>query len=72
MTDRVADLTPAELRAIVREAVHEQLIEVLGDPDEGLEVRPDFLRLLEERRKRVAAQDDTVSLDEALAAAKID
>ncbi len=72
MAERVADLTPAELRAIVREAVHDQLVEVFGDPDEGLEVRPEFLRLLEERRSRVAAEDDTVSLDAALAALEND
>jgi hypothetical protein len=36
---KVADLTPEELRTLVRESVAEALEELLGDPDEGLELK---------------------------------
>lgn len=35
---RVADLTVDELRALIREVVHEQLRDLLADPDKGLEL----------------------------------
>ena len=39
---KVADLTVEELRALIKEAVQEELRWVLGDPDKGLELRPEF------------------------------
>jgi len=39
---RVSDLTVAEFRALVREVVEETLVEILADPDEGLELAEDF------------------------------
>jgi hypothetical protein len=35
----VADLTPEQLKAYVKESVREALEELLSDPDEGLELR---------------------------------
>jgi hypothetical protein len=34
----VADLTPEQLKAFVKESVREALEELLSDPDEGLEL----------------------------------
>lgn len=67
MAATVAELTPAELRALVAEVVHEQLIELLGDPDEGLELRPDFARLLQERVAHYEEEGNTLTLEEAFA-----
>lgn len=38
----VKDLSKEELRAVVYEAVEEALLELLGDPDEGLELREEI------------------------------
>jgi hypothetical protein len=39
---RVADLTVDELRGLIREVVVNTITELLGDPDEGLELREDM------------------------------
>ena len=39
---KVADLTIDEFRNLVRAVVIQTLSEMLGDPDEGLELRDDF------------------------------
>ncbi len=39
---KVADLTVDEFRALVQEVVVNTLSEMLGDPDEGAELREDF------------------------------
>ena len=41
-SSKVADLTVDEFRALVREIVVHTLSEMLGDPDEGAELREDF------------------------------
>lgn len=51
---RVGDLTVAELRALMRDVVREIVQEALDerlegyDPDEGLELRPEFVQELQE------------------------
>jgi len=39
---KVADLTVDDLRKLIRETVIQTLFEVIGDPDEGLELRDEF------------------------------
>ncbi len=39
MDKTVADMTAGELRQLVSSAVEEKLIQLLGDPDEGLVLR---------------------------------
>ena len=56
----VADLTIAEFRALVREIVAE-VVEELIDPDEGLEVRPEFI---EEMERRLASDEPTIPAEE--------
>lgn len=41
MGDKIADLTVDELKAVVREAVEEVLLDAT-DPDAGLELKPEF------------------------------
>lgn len=68
MAATVAELTPAELRALIAEVVDERLVELLGDPDEGLELRPEFVQLVQERVSRYRKGAKTVSLGEAFGA----
>ncbi len=49
---KVKDLSKEELRALVHEAVEEALLELLGDPDQGLAVREE----IKERLKRSLAR----------------
>jgi len=42
MSTTVAELTVDELKEIVQEAVEQKLSEMLGDPDEGLELREEI------------------------------
>ncbi len=68
MAATVAELTPAELRALIAEVVDERLVELLGDPDEGLELRSEFVQLIQERIGRYRKEAKTVSLSEAFGA----
>jgi hypothetical protein len=42
MNTRVAELTVDELKQIIQEAMEQKLSEMLGDPDEGLELREEI------------------------------
>ena len=57
MTKTVADMTTNELRQLVSSVVEEKLVQLLGDPDEGLAVR-------ENVRKRLLRQKQAVSKGE--------
>ena len=61
-TDKtVADLTVAELREMIRETVSEALAELLEDPDDGLELREEFV---EELEARLQSDEATVPAEE--------
>ena len=51
----VADLTMDELKTLIREVVTQTLTEMLGDPDEGLELRDDFETALQRSLASVEA-----------------
>jgi len=61
---RVADLSVEEFRELVREVVIQTLLEVFGDPDEGLELRDDFAAELRRSLKAVEAGGKTVPVQE--------
>jgi hypothetical protein len=42
MSTTVAELTVDQLRQIIQEAVEQKISEMLGDPDEGLELREEI------------------------------
>ncbi len=48
---KVQDMTVEEFKALIQETLEEKLEELLGDPDEGLELRPE----VRERLKRSLA-----------------
>lgn len=50
---KVEELTVAELKGVIYEAVEEKLKEILGDPDWGLEVREDVKQRLRNSLKAV-------------------
>ncbi len=57
---KVADLTVEELRALIKEAVQEELRWLLGDPDKGLELRHEF----EERLQASLASTERIPYEE--------
>ena len=64
---RVADLTVPEFEKLIREVVAESIEDMLGDPDEGLELRGDFAEDLRHSRAEVEAGGKTKSLSEVTA-----
>ena len=61
---KVADLTVQEFKELVREIVIQTLLEMLGDPDEGLELRDDFAAELQRSLAAVEAGDKTIPVQE--------
>jgi len=57
---KIADLTPEELRDILREVIEEKLKEFLFDPDYGLELREE----IEQRLTASLASKERISLEE--------
>lgn len=56
----MADLTINEFRELVQEVVIQTLSEMMGDPDEGLELRDDFVEELKQSLANVEAGGKTV------------
>ncbi len=44
---KVKELTVEQLKALIQEAVEEKLQEILGDPDQGLELKEEVIRKLQ-------------------------
>ncbi len=61
---KVADLTVQEFKALVREIVIQTLLEMLGDPDEGLELRDEFAAALQRSLATVEAGGKTIPVQE--------
>ena len=64
VTDTVADMTREELRDMLETLIEQKLVEMLGDPDEGLEVKKSVRERLVAQSKRVAAGDRGRPLEE--------
>ncbi|MDY6994667.1 MAG: hypothetical protein SVR94_18945 [Pseudomonadota bacterium] len=60
-TVKIADLTIDELRGLIREEVKQTLLEVLADPDAGLEIHEE-VKVRLQRSLQVDAQ--TISAEE--------
>ncbi len=54
-TRKVSDMTVDELRALIGVSVEEKLTEMFGDPDAGLELRPEVAERLRRQEKEYAA-----------------
>ncbi len=70
MSTKVAELTVDELKHIIQETIEQKLSEMLGDPDKGLELRPEFEQRLRRSLAYVAAGGKTLSLEEITAYAE--
>lgn len=57
MSLTVAQMTKSELRELIEEAVEQKLVELFGDPDEGLETH-EFLRDRLLRQKKAVEEGD--------------
>jgi hypothetical protein len=55
MTMSVAGMTKGKLKEIIESTVEQKLLEMLGDPDEGREIRKSLRDRLVRQRKSVAA-----------------
>jgi hypothetical protein len=51
MNSRVGDLSLEELKLFIDEAVDNRLEQRLGDPDAGLEVKPEFIERIKKSRR---------------------
>ncbi len=58
------DLSIEELKAIIGDAVEEKLREMLGDPDEGLSLRPEIQERLAKSLNQPRESRQTVSASE--------
>lgn len=57
MTTTVAQMTKEELWEMIEAAIEQKLLEILGDPDEGLEIRETVRdRLLRQKEAVVAGE----------------
>jgi hypothetical protein len=55
MAKTVADMTTGELRDMMEDLIEEKLVQLLGDPDEGLEIRESLRDRLQAQQEAVAA-----------------
>ena len=55
MSDTVAQMSKDELKAMLETTVEQKLLELLGDPDEGLEIRRSVRERLMRQKRAVAA-----------------
>ncbi len=69
-TDTVAQITQAEfkrmLETVVEATVEQKLIEMFGDPDQGLVMREDVRERLLRQRELVASGERGQSLDDVM------
>ena len=55
MANKVAQMTKEELKEMMETLIEQKLLELLGDPDEGLEIRRRVRDRLLRQKKAVAA-----------------
>ena len=70
MTETVGEMSKEEFKrligAAVEVAVEQKLIEILGDPDEGLEIREAIRDRLVRQRRAVAEGEQGLPLEEVV------
>lgn len=64
MTELVSQMTKEELRRMIDEFLEQKLIELFGDPDEGLELSDDIRESLIRQREAVARGELGRSLED--------
>ena len=66
MASTVAQMTKEELREMIETSIEQKLLEILGDPDEGLEIRESVRDRLLRQREAVAAGERGQPLDDVV------
>ncbi len=66
MAHTIAQMTKEELREMIEAALEQKLREILGDPDEGLEIRKVLRKRLLRQRQAVAAGECGRPLEEVV------
>ncbi|HHE47933.1 MAG TPA: hypothetical protein ENL11_03235 [Candidatus Acetothermia bacterium] len=61
---RIEGVSKEELKEMFREAVEEALLEVFGDPDEGLKLRPEIRERLKRSLERIQQGEIGISAEE--------
>lgn len=61
---KVADMTTDELQTMMETLIDRKMSEWIGDPDSGLELRPEIIASIERQRKEYAAGKRGKSLAE--------
>jgi signal recognition particle GTPase len=62
LNTKIQNLSMEELKAFIDETVDKRLEERLGDPDVGLEVKPEVIeKIRSSRRKKITASAEEVS-----------
>jgi hypothetical protein len=67
MTETISQMTRAELLDMLEMIVEQKVLEILNDPDEGLEVEPALLERLLHQQRAVAEGERGRSLDDVVA-----
>ncbi len=63
-TTKVADMTTDELREMIESSVERKLVELLADPDAGLELHPEIAESLQRQETEYAQGKRGKSLEE--------
>ena len=64
--DTVAQMTREELREMIETIIEEKLLELLGDPDEGLPIRKTIRERLLRQKEAVASGERGEPLEEVI------
>ena len=66
MATTVAQMTRDELEEVIETSLERKLLELLGDPDEGLEIRKAIRDRLRRQQEAVAAGERGVPFDDVV------
>ena len=66
MATTVAQMTRDELEEVIEASIERKLLELLGDPDEGLEIRKAIRDRLRRQQEAVAAGERGEPLDDVV------
>ncbi len=66
MSGTVSEMTKEELVQVIGMAVEQKLIEILGDPDEGLTLQTDIRQRLIQQQKAVADGERGLDITEVV------
>jgi len=66
MANTVAQMTKEELKEVIEQSIEQKLLELLGDPDQGLEIRKSISERLLRQKKQVARGNQGEPLEDVL------